>query len=74
MHSNDKELSNVIDNIIDKYEFLDESKIDENMSDEFFDELKNAIERHKNETHNKLQRHIRKSKLKKISNNNETNS
>ncbi len=43
------------------------------MSDEFFDELKNAIDRHKNKSYNKIQRDIRKRKIKKINNNNEEN-
>jgi predicted nucleic acid-binding protein len=71
MHSNNQELSKEIDSIINK--FLDESKIEENMSDEFFDELKNAIDRHKNKSYNKIQRDIRKRKIKKINNNNEEN-
>lgn len=53
-----------IDILIDT--FLDSSKNDENMSDEFFDELKNVVNRHKNESFNKIKRNIRKQKLEKI--------
>lgn len=75
MHTNDPKLSKEIDGIIDKYNILDDlSKPTNEDSENFFSELSNAINRSKNEVYNKINRKIRKNKIKKIIDNNENNS
>lgn len=71
MHNSDKKLSEEINNIIDKYKNSDEFVIDDNMTDEFFNELQNAIDRSKNELYNKILKDDRKRKIKKLNKNNE---
>lgn len=71
MHNSDKKLSKEINNIIDKYKNSDEFVIDDNMTDEFFNELQNAIDRSKNELYNKILKDDRKRKIKKLNKNNE---